>query len=63
VATVHVRWVLPWEVVDHGIMHSVYFSDPNAVRELAAGGLERIPSTRLVGGFTQQRDDWCARAG
>jgi catechol 2,3-dioxygenase-like lactoylglutathione lyase family enzyme len=82
------------DVVDHGIMHSIYFTDPNgialeaswwttdptgraelsftdktvfadatpvpAVRELAAGGLERIPATRLVGGFTQTRDEWCA---
>ena len=82
------------DVVDHGIMHSIYFTDPNgialeaswwitdptgraalsfgdesvfadpapvdAVRELASGGLERIPATRLVGGFTQQRDDWYA---
>jgi len=39
------------------------FADPapvDAVRELASGGLERIPATRLVGGFTQQRDDWYA---
>jgi catechol 2,3-dioxygenase-like lactoylglutathione lyase family enzyme len=82
------------DVVDHGIMHSIYFTDPNgialeaswwttdptgraeltfndesifadrdpvpAVRELAAGGLERVPATKLVGGFTQQRDEWCA---
>ena len=41
-ATVHVRWVLPWKVVHHGIMHSVYFSDPNgwdATQSYATSGV------------------------
>ena len=80
------------DVVDHGIMHSIYFTDPNgialeaswwttdptgraslslddthifadpnpvpAVNELRAGGLARVPATRLIGGFTKNRDDW-----
>jgi catechol 2,3-dioxygenase-like lactoylglutathione lyase family enzyme len=80
------------DVVDHGIMHSVYFTDPNgialeaswwvvdptgraalsfddrhvfadpnpvpAVAELRAGGMVRVPATKLVGGFTSERDEW-----
>ncbi len=41
------------------------FADPNpvpAVRELARGALDRIPATKLVGGFTVKRDDWCTPA-
>ncbi|MCZ7525284.1 MAG: VOC family protein [Acidimicrobiia bacterium] len=84
------------DVVDHGIMRSIYFTDPNgialeascwtidptghseislddprlfgdrdpvpAVRELAEGRLERMPSTRLVPQFTKKAEDWVVRS-
>ena len=80
------------DVVDHGIMHSIYFTDPNgialeaswwttdptgravlapgdrdvfadpnpvpAVQELRDGALAHVPATKLIGGFTQNRDEW-----
>jgi catechol 2,3-dioxygenase-like lactoylglutathione lyase family enzyme len=80
------------DVVDHGFIRSIYFSDPNgialeaswwtvdptghaelsfddqrffddptpvpAVVELQRGGLERVPATKLAGGYTVKRDDW-----
>jgi catechol 2,3-dioxygenase-like lactoylglutathione lyase family enzyme len=80
------------DVIDHGIMRSIYFTDPNgialeaswwtsdpsgraelsfrdervfadpspvaAVQELEAGGLEWMPQTRLVDGYTSKIDDW-----
>jgi catechol 2,3-dioxygenase-like lactoylglutathione lyase family enzyme len=80
------------DVVDHGFIRSIYFSDPNgialeaswwtvdptghaglsfddtrmfddptpvaAVRELQSGALQRVPATKLAGGYTVKRDDW-----
>jgi catechol 2,3-dioxygenase-like lactoylglutathione lyase family enzyme len=83
------------DVVDHGFIRSIYFTDPNgialeasfwvfdptghaelalddprlfgdpdpvpAVAEIAAGGIRRVPSTKLVDGFTKQAEDWVVR--
>ena len=82
------------DVVDHGIIHSIYFNDPNgialeaswwvrdptgqaelslddprlfadpnpvpAIAELKAGGLKRLPHTKLSDSFTTNHDDWVA---
>jgi hypothetical protein len=39
------------------------FADPNpvpAIAELKAGGLTRVPHTKLSDGYTRNRDDWVA---
>jgi catechol 2,3-dioxygenase-like lactoylglutathione lyase family enzyme len=57
-------WVTdPTGRADLSFNDKTVFADPTpvaAVQELAAGGLERVPATKLVGGFTQTRDEWCA---
>ena len=83
------------DVVDHGFIRSIYFTDPNgialeasywivdptghaevsfddprlfgdpnpvpALREFAAGGLDHVPATKLVDGFTKEAEDWVVR--
>jgi catechol 2,3-dioxygenase-like lactoylglutathione lyase family enzyme len=83
------------DVVDHGFLRSIYFTDPNgialeasfwvldptghaelslddarlfgdaepvpAVEEIRSGGLRRVPSTRLVDGFTKRAEDWVVK--
>jgi catechol 2,3-dioxygenase-like lactoylglutathione lyase family enzyme len=85
------------DVVDHGFIRSIYFTDPNgialeasywvldptghaevslddarffgdpdpvpAVAELRAGGLQRVPATKLVDGFTTEAEDWVVKPG
>jgi catechol 2,3-dioxygenase-like lactoylglutathione lyase family enzyme len=85
------------DVVDHGFIRSIYFTDPNgialevswwvldatgqaelafddprmfgdrdpvpALRELQRDGrLARVPSTKLVDGYTKRAEDWVVRA-